>query len=63
MTNSSDAAQHDAAARIMELRREIARGTYETDEKLSAALDAFLDQQAASQAGSTFSPARKARPK
>jgi hypothetical protein len=31
--------------RLAEIRRQIAAGTYETPDKLSAALDAFLDQQ------------------
>ena len=30
--------------KVAELRRAIAEGTYDTDEKLSAALDNFLDQ-------------------
>ena len=33
----------DRAERIVAIRREIAAGTYETPEKLSAALEAFLD--------------------
>jgi anti-sigma28 factor (negative regulator of flagellin synthesis) len=33
----------ERAERIAAIRREIAAGTYETPEKLSAALDAFLE--------------------
>ena len=35
--------QHLRAARVEGLKREIAAGTYETADKLEAALDAFLD--------------------
>lgn len=41
-TTAPDAA--DRAARIAAIRREIAAGTYETPEKLSAALDAMLEK-------------------
>jgi hypothetical protein len=34
----------DRAERIAAIRREIAAGTYETPEKLSAALDAMLEK-------------------
>jgi len=34
----------DRSERIAAIRREIAAGTYETPEKLSAALDAFLKE-------------------
>ncbi len=30
--------------RVADIRRQIAEGSYDTDEKLSAALDSFLDQ-------------------
>ena len=41
-TTTPDTTDH--AARIAAIRREIAAGTYETPEKLSAALDAMLEK-------------------
>lgn len=41
----SDAAVRQA--KVAEIRRQIAAGTYETPEKLDRALDAFLDRLAA----------------
>ena len=50
-TEALDGAEHIAA-----IRREIAAGTYETPEKLSAALDAFLEA-----AGKNTSPPPRPR--
>ena len=46
----------DRAERIAAIRREIAAGTYDTPEKLSAALDSFLDT-----AGENTSPPPRPR--
>lgn len=51
--------QHSTAerlARIAEIRRQIAVGTYETPEKLEAAIDAWLDSVFPSDAGSGETP-------
>ncbi len=50
----------DAArqAKVAEIRRQIAAGTYETPEKLERALDAFLDRLATEE-----QPRGKPRPK
>lgn len=43
-TEISDTVGDIRVDKVADLRRQIAEGTYDTDEKLSAALDNFLDQ-------------------
>lgn len=42
----------DREARLAEIRRQIAAGTYETPDKLEQAIDAFLDRMAPAEADS-----------
>jgi anti-sigma28 factor (negative regulator of flagellin synthesis) len=44
MTSDADLSTVERAVRVAEIRRQIADGTYETPEKLSAAVDALLDK-------------------
>ena len=41
---TSDAAAGEREAHLAEIRRQIADGTYETPERLEAAVDALLDE-------------------
>jgi flagellar biosynthesis anti-sigma factor FlgM len=44
VTETTDTGSEIRVDKVADLRRQIAEGTYDTDEKLSAALDNFLDQ-------------------
>ena len=44
ITETSDTASEIRVDRVADIRRQIAEGNYDTEEKLSAALDNFLDQ-------------------
>jgi negative regulator of flagellin synthesis FlgM len=44
VTQTADTANDIRVDRVADIRRQILEGTYDTDEKLSAALDNFLDQ-------------------
>jgi flagellar biosynthesis anti-sigma factor FlgM len=44
ITELADTANDIRIDRVADIRRQIAEGSYDTDEKLSAALDNFLDQ-------------------
>ncbi len=44
ISETSDTAGEIRVDRVADIRRQIAEGNYDTDEKLSAALDNFLDQ-------------------
>ena len=44
ITESDNTANEIRVDRVADIRRQIAEGSYDTDEKLSAALDNFLDQ-------------------
>jgi negative regulator of flagellin synthesis FlgM len=44
VTETADTANEIRIDRVADIRRQIAEGTYDTDEKLSTALDNFLDQ-------------------
>lgn len=44
ITQSNDIGSDIRVDRVADIRRQIAEGNYDTDEKLSAALDNFLDQ-------------------
>ncbi len=44
LVDASESAER--AAKIADLKREIAAGTYETPQRLEAAIDAFLDEDA-----------------
>ena len=44
MSETAEPKSEDRAARIAEIRRQIAAGTYDTPERMEAVLDAFLDR-------------------
>ena len=46
MTSDTELSTVERAVRVAEIRRQIADGTYETPEKLSAAVNALLDKLA-----------------